>query len=107
LALRIGEHARAECMLERAARRAGDSDAREHRTWVLSRLADCKRRSGDIKAAITQLRDAAGGADPAEAAPLYRELAELAAGPGGDLEIAASAYTSLLERDPTDRSLWQ
>ena len=70
--------------------------------FVLSRLAECKKRAGDIKGAIAELREAADSTDPDEAEPMYRELAELARGPGGDLEVAALAFTRLLERDPTD-----
>ncbi|MDD9936468.1 MAG: hypothetical protein OXT09_22845 [Myxococcales bacterium] len=109
LALRIREHERAEAMLERAAvlARALEED-REQSTWVFSGLADCRSSADDSAGAIAYLREAvqmAGGGSEAET--LGRELAELAAGKGGDLEVAAETYELLLERDRTDRTLWQ
>jgi tetratricopeptide (TPR) repeat protein len=38
---------------------------------------------------------------------LARELATLASGPEGDLQIAYETYARLLEREPADRSLWE
>jgi tetratricopeptide (TPR) repeat protein len=108
LALRMGEHARGEKMLKRAAELARSLDeGKERTTWVFSGLADCRNAVGDRKGAMHYLREAVDAAEDAEAETLARELAETAAGEGGDLEIAASAYTRLLERDRGDRTLWQ
>lgn len=109
LALRIGEHERAEKMLERAAAQARELESgREETTWVFSGLADCRSSAGDTRGAIKYLREAVAAAgDGPEAETLGRELAEQAARKGGDLETAAEAYEALLERDRTDRTLWQ
>lgn len=107
LALRIGELARAEALLTRAAALAQKSKTPEDTTWVFSGLAECRLQAGDVRGAIAQLRKALSVASEEEALTLARELAALAAGPGGDLEAAAQAYTKLLDRDPSDRSLWE
>jgi tetratricopeptide (TPR) repeat protein len=53
------------------------------------------------------LREAAERAPDQESQALARELAQLASGPDGDLEVAAETYARLLEREPADRSLWE
>ena len=106
LALRSSEHGRAEKLLERAAALADDGAEPAERVWVLARWADCRKRAGDIKGAVQRLQQAIDQADPQEADALSRELGRLAAGPGGDLETAASVYARLLEVSPTDRELW-
>jgi tetratricopeptide (TPR) repeat protein len=106
LALRGSEHQRAEALLQRAAALADQDADRAQRSWVFSRWADCRKRAGDLKGALLRLQQAVDSAEPAEVETLCRELAELAAQPGGDLEIAAASYARLLERDPTDRELW-
>ena len=112
LALRGGEHRRAEALLERAAALAdadADSDAegsaKVERIWVHSRLSDCRRQAGDIAGAVAQLAKAADAAEGEEADALLRDLAELAMSPGGDLEVAASAYLKLLGQDHGNRDL--
>ncbi len=106
LALRLSEPARAEALLKRAAALAERDGDRGQQVWLLSRWAECRKRAGDVKGALARLQQAVDHAEPEEADALCRELAELAAGPGGDLEVAAAVYTSLLEHDPTDRELW-
>ena len=107
LALRSEEIARAQALLERAGKLGDAQLDAAARSWVHARLADCKRRSGDVRGAIEQLEIAVEHADAEALEPLGRKLAELAAGPNGDLEVAASTYTRLLESDPTDPTLWQ
>jgi tetratricopeptide (TPR) repeat protein len=106
LALRQGEHRRAEALLERAAALAdAEPEAKADRVWVHSRLSDCRRQAGDVGGAVAQLALAAEAAEGEEGDALMRDLAELAMGPGGDLEVAASAYLKLLEREYGNRDL--
>ncbi|HMI91456.1 MAG TPA: hypothetical protein VK509_08840, partial [Polyangiales bacterium] len=106
LALRQGEHRRAEALLERAAALAdAEPEAKADRVWVHSRLSDCRRQAGDVAAAVAQLALAAEAAEGEEGDALLRDLAELAMGPGGDLEVAAGAYLKLLAGDYGNRDL--
>ena len=106
LALRQGEHARAEALLERAAALAEDTEGSQaDKVWLRSRLSDCRRQAGDVAGAVAQLARAAEAAEGDEADALWRDLAELAMSPGGDLEVAAAAYLHLLGRDYGNRDL--
>ncbi len=108
LALRMQVLDRAEKLLMRAAevlRASGDSAGIA--TWVFSGLAECRLQAGDARGAMGFLREAIDFAGDQEADALRRELAELAAGPNGDLTFAAEAYEGLLEREPADRALWE
>jgi tetratricopeptide (TPR) repeat protein len=108
LALRVQALERSEALLVRAAelvRKNGDST--EMATWVFSGLAECRLQAGDTKRAMGYLREAIKFAPEGEADPLRRELAALAAGPKGDLALAAEAYAGLLQREPAERSLWE
>jgi tetratricopeptide (TPR) repeat protein len=105
LALRMGEHVRAERILKRMLKAGADDAAKS--SWAYARLSECRVRAADMPGAIVYLSQAADRAEGAEADALYRELARLAGGERGDLEVAASAYMRLLERDRGDRSAWQ
>ena len=108
LALRRGELVRAERLLERArALYLADRTLSENPTWVFSGLCECRLQAKDTSAAMQYLREAVQYAPELDAQALARELAQLASGPDGDLEIAAEAYTQLLEREPADRTLWE
>jgi tetratricopeptide (TPR) repeat protein len=107
LALRIGEVARAEALLTRAAALARASKTAADTTWVFSGLAECRLQAGDVRGALAHLQQALSVASEGERVTLGRELAELAAGPAGDLEVAAQTYGTLLDKDPSDRSLWE
>jgi tetratricopeptide (TPR) repeat protein len=108
LALRVHQVERAEALLRRAAEviRAGGENG-GLATWIFSGLAECRLQAGDAPSAMNYLREAIGFAPDTEADVLRRELAQLAAGPNGDLALAAEAYEGLLERDPSDRALWE
>jgi tetratricopeptide (TPR) repeat protein len=107
LALRIGELARAEAMLQRAAGLARKlREDRQQATWVFSGLAECRIQANDFEGAMGFLREAMDFADADERRELQRELAELAAGPGGDLEVAAVSYGTLLAEEPGERAIW-
>ena len=108
LALRVQALERAEGLLVRAAelvRKHGDSS--EMATWVFSGLAECRLQAKDTKRAMGYLREAIQFAPEGEADALRRELAALASGPNGDLSLAADAYAGLLEREPSERTLWE
>jgi len=108
LALRVQQVERAEALLRRAAelvKEGGDDSGLA--TWVFSGLAECRLQANDARSAMGYLRDAISYAVEPEADALRRELAQLAAGPNGDLALAAEAYEGLLEREPADRALWE
>ena len=107
LARRLPEQARAEALLKRALKVIGKNDSEGHKSWVLACLSDCRKREGDMRGAIDYLDAAVQCAGEDMAETLSRSLAELCAGPGGDLEIAAAAYSLLRESDPADPSLWR
>jgi tetratricopeptide (TPR) repeat protein len=106
LAMRLLEPARAEALLKRALQLVA-KDEPAKKSWVHARLSDCRKRAGDVAGAIEQLEAAVEGAAEDDVEPLTRALAELAAGPGGDLEVAAAAYAKLHEADAGDPSLWR
>jgi tetratricopeptide (TPR) repeat protein len=107
LAFRVDAFDRAEVFLERAAALDEQQLQPAERAWVLSRWAECRKAQGDVRGAVERLRDAALHAEGEHGERMCRELAELAAGPDGDLSIAAAAYTRLLESHPGDASFWQ
>jgi len=106
LAQRMGETGRAEQLLIRAAEVARGLENREGTTWIFSGLAECRSAAGDIQRAIGHLQEAVETAEGSDAEVLGRELAELAAGEGGDLEVAVATYSRLLDADRSDRTLW-
>lgn len=106
LSMDLGKMARAEGLLQRAAalaRKAPDTQS----AWIFSGMARCRRYVDDKLGAIECLREAVEFAAGPEAAVLRLELADLAAGEGGDLEVAAHCYEQLLATDPGDRGLWE
>jgi tetratricopeptide (TPR) repeat protein len=108
LALRRSDPVRAERLLERARSLIqADPGPSENATWIFSGLAECRLQAKDPRGAMQYLREAISFAIEPESHTLARELAELASGPDGDLEVAAETYTRLLEREPADRTLWE
>jgi tetratricopeptide (TPR) repeat protein len=108
LALRRSELQRAERLLERArALYLQDRTLSDNPTWVFSGLCECRLQAKDTPAAMQYLREAVAYAPEQDAQALARELAQLASGPDGDLELAAETYAQLLEREPADRTLWE
>jgi tetratricopeptide (TPR) repeat protein len=104
LALRIGQHARAEALLLRAEKRLEEEGERAE-GWLLSGLSDCRLGQGDLRGAIAYLARAVEVADEGEIEELCRELARLASGPEGDPQVAWLAYERLIERRGLELSL--
>lgn len=112
LARAIGAGEREEALLRRGVEIARATlEGLAGHLWIPLALSERRRAAGDIGEAIAWRREAAqaaeGAGDSERARELWRELAEIAAGPDGDLRLAADAYRRLLESDPTDRSLWR
>jgi tetratricopeptide (TPR) repeat protein len=105
----LGAGDRAERLLERATaiaeqQEGGLAAAR----WILTGLADRRQAAGDLQGAARWIQQAAESAtDENEAFELRLRFAQIAEGEGGDLAVAAEAYEGLLERDPTDRRVWE
>jgi len=70
-------------------------------------MAHRRKETGDIAGAVKWLEEAAEVADAEAVFALGRQVAELAAGEGGDLSLAAKLYEKLLEKEPTVREAWQ
>ena len=75
--------------------------------WIPLGLSDRRRDAGDIAGALEWMQTAAEVADEAEAYGLHTKIAVLAASDGGDLQLAAQTYRSLLANDPSNRELWE
>src|SRR5262249_28845146 len=60
--------------------------------WALVALAERRKEAEDLTGAIRWLREASEVAEPPEALQLGLEVAALAAGPVGDLNLAAEVY---------------
>lgn len=108
LAERLGEALRREALLERTAARARElPGGLAEALWAPLALAARRREVGDPLGAIRWLREAALVAEADQARELDLEAARLAADEGGDATLAIQIYEGLLERDPTDASVWR
>lgn len=105
LAVKSGDNQRAEVLLRRTIDVSRGSDSMPDAAWALIALAELLTASGDPKAAIPLLLEAAE-ASPGEAFDLRLSAAALAAGLGEDLRLAAKTYETLLERDAGDQRVW-
>jgi len=108
LAVRIGDPAMAESLLERFA--LGDQAATRnaaHLAWALGALASLREAAGDVRRALELKTAAARIADPEIARKLSFEVARLAADELGDLALAAETYEALHHADPADREAWE
>lgn len=76
--------------------------------WIPTTLAERRSAAGDVRGAITWTQKAAEAAEAAgdadRALELLREVAQLAK--GSDPKLAASAFSKIVEKTPSDRSLW-
>ena len=106
LALALGEDDRAEALLRRAAL-AGSEGEPGLVVWALVGLAERRKTAGDAAGAARWLAQAVDVAEPGDAWALGIDLATMAAGPLGDLALAATTYERLLERDPAERAVWE
>lgn len=99
---------RAEALLRRGIEIARDSEfGLRDALWVPVDLAERRARAGDVPGAIEFMQTAAEVADDDEAFELNLKVADLASQEGGDLELAAQTYRSLLANDPANRALWE
>jgi tetratricopeptide (TPR) repeat protein len=108
LAVELGLGERAEALLERGVTLARDgAEGLAAALWTLTQLAERRRAAGDLAGAMRWLQAAVDAAYPEDVPALALQLAQLAGGPGGDLEVAAGALERLKERDPADRKVWE
>jgi tetratricopeptide (TPR) repeat protein len=107
-ALGMRASSRAEVLLQRALGLANAADDVAAARNAMRQLADLRREANDPSGALAWMQKAVETAtDDDERRAMQRELAEVAAGEGGDLEVAAETYRALLEVDPVDESLWR
>jgi tetratricopeptide (TPR) repeat protein len=107
LASTLGDLEQGELFLRRAVEVARARGTLPSVVWALVALAERRQAAGDVAGAVQWMRDAAEVADPTEAFHLGLQVAALAAGSLGDLQLAADTYERLLARDPTDRNVWE
>lgn len=107
LAVRVGEDERATRLLERAVEVARQSalDPAEG-LWAMRLLSRRCESAGLLGDAILWMTRAAELADGAESVALLERAAELAAGPHGDLDLAAQLHERLLDREPGRADVW-
>jgi hypothetical protein len=108
LAVRIGQPAMAEGLLERfveSEQTASQNAA--NLAWALGALASLREEAGDVRRAVELKRGAARIADPEIARKLSFEVARLAADRLEDLALAAETYEILHRTDPADREAWE
>lgn len=108
LALKFEEWDRAETLMLRAIE-IGQSmpDYPERVEWALLALAERCKQVGDLAGAVKWLSEIKETREPARLFEIVREVAELAAGPQGDLTLAARLYENLLERHTASRDIWE
>lgn len=107
LASEVQAGERAEALLRRAvALGEARGEAREA-TWAMVALAKRREAAGDPAEAVRWLREAATHSEDEEATQLELQVAALAAGPLGDLGLAARTYEALHARDPGNRAAWE
>ena len=76
--------------------------------WALEALAARRFEEGNAERAMELMQKVIATAEhDEEKRELELRLAEMAAAPGGDLEVAAELYQGLLEPDPMDESIWR
>ncbi len=108
LATSTGESARSEALLHHAVQRAEQrGESMSDVVWALTALAERRKSENDFAGAVAWMRRAMQNAEADEAFQLGLEVAALAAGPMNDLPLAAKTYEELLERDPSDRAVWE
>ncbi|MFO0682955.1 MAG: tetratricopeptide repeat protein [Sandaracinus sp.] len=111
VAIELGREADAERVLVKGAEIARASlDGLAGALWIPTTLAERRKAAGDLAGAIrwtqvaVEASDASGDAQRTE--QLSKDLAALAAQPGGDPALAAQTYARLIEAEPRDRALW-
>lgn len=99
--------ARVEALLGRAVA-LGESatNGLPEAVWALTALADLREAAGDLASAVDHLTRAAMAESRDEALRLGTRAADIATKQLSDLDLAASVYERLLERDRQDRDVW-
>ncbi len=98
---------RMEKFLARAVEVARASEDQAAVRWALLLTAERREARGDVRGALESLNEAAASAEGDEARELRVRVAKAASQEGGDLELAASAYTELLVDDPMEAEYWE
>ncbi|MFO0601904.1 MAG: tetratricopeptide repeat protein [Polyangiales bacterium] len=107
LAALAEDGAGADALLRRAVAVAEARGELGPAAWALEALGERARDAGELAAAVGWLRRAADASEGERARELGLEVASLAAGPLGDLPLAAEVYESLRRRDPAERRVWE
>ena len=110
IAVRLGERAQAESLLERVVEREKSKvqgDAPSRLAWALDALANVRSAGGDLRSAVELKTAAARIAEPDVARRLTLEVAQIAADRLEDFALAAEAYEGLRRADPADREAWE
>lgn len=107
LAIEVRAGDRAEALLRRAVALGEARDEAREATWAMVSLAQQREAAGDPAEAVRWLRAAAAQSEPDEATQHMLRVASLAAGPLGDLTLAARTYESLHANDPGNRLVWE
>lgn len=111
VATELGRAEEAERLLVRGAEVAKATlDGLAGSLWIPTSLAERRKAAGDLAGAIQWTQVAVEASEASGDAPrtegLLKELASLAAQPGGDPALAARTYGKLVEAEPRDRTLW-
>ncbi len=93
-------------LLRRAVEVAREREAPGEAAWAMVELAAECGAEGDHRGALEWVLAARDVADPDEARRLSLEAAAMAAGPLGDLRLAAEMYERLRADDFGDRAVW-
>lgn len=104
VAQRVGDSDREHALLQRAIDRAGESS---DGSWALVALGRSFAARGDARKAVDLLGRASKVADASEAVPLGVEAAQIAGDALGDLALAASILEELIDRDASERTIWE
>ena len=107
LALEAGDRKLAQDLSRRILARATEASLGDDAGWALTTLAALRQEEGDLREAATLKERAAEIADAPERRTLLLDVAALAAGPLGDLPLAARLFGALHEEDPADRTTWE
>lgn len=107
-ALAVGDRALAQSILNAGASREGGSFGAADRAWMLARLATLAEQDGRLAEAAELGESAAAAAPDSKQSPdLLRHAATLWASKLGKHDRAFGIFAALIERTPSDGTLWQ
>ena len=104
LAIKLGEGARVEALLQRALALADARDAAAEAAWAPLMLARALQKRGDVQGSLAWLERAVLVSEPGPGFELGLELAAQTA--SVDKARAIAVYEHLRERNPSDRRVW-